>query len=267
MTRLFGCTCNQPERLAHALEPVRTVLVAPAPVARWGLGYVQSGEVLLSRTPRRSVNPVDFYGSFARIQSDYVIGHAASDDHLSGNANTQPFRYRRWLYAQDGELADLAAVQEQLLEKVPGYLRRNIQGRTLGEHLFQIFLAMFESTASLDDVNLPLAESRRALHAAVTLIRGIVPPTPENFGNIITTNSRSLVAARLGRPLYMRNLNVPGLAGERSKAKKGDRESVFRGILVLSSDTPPGQGFEEIPVGSVLLVSRDLRIEVTSLDI
>ena len=101
MTRLFGCICNQPQRLDEALESVRTVLVARAPVSRWGLGYVHSGEVLLTLHPRQASSEVDFYALLAGLNSDYMIGWAGAEDELRGDANTQPFRYRRWFFAQE----------------------------------------------------------------------------------------------------------------------------------------------------------------------
>ena len=61
MTRLFGCICNQPQRLDEALESVRGMLVAAPPVARWGLGYVHSGEVLLTLHPRQAAGEVAFH--------------------------------------------------------------------------------------------------------------------------------------------------------------------------------------------------------------
>ena len=60
-------TSNSPAKAANApyaalgprLAPVRAALLVPAPVSRWGVGYVQGGEVLLSRTPRSSADAVD----------------------------------------------------------------------------------------------------------------------------------------------------------------------------------------------------------------
>ena len=57
--KLFACICNQPQRLPTALAPVRAALIAQPPVSRWGLGYVQGGDVLLVRTPKASAVPVD----------------------------------------------------------------------------------------------------------------------------------------------------------------------------------------------------------------
>lgn len=263
MSRLFGCLCNQPEKLALALEPIRSVLVAQAPVSRWGLGYIQSDEVLLTRTPRRSVTDVDFFSALQRIDSDHVIGHAAEDDGLSGNENTQPFRYRRWLFAQESTRADMPRAHARIAELVPEFLRRNLKGRTPAELVFHVFLAALHEKNAIDDIDLPLAASRGALAAALERVEAVLAehdvtrPVDEPLGNLITSNGRWLMAARLDRPLYMRRLMVPG---DERRGARG--QATFKGVLVVSSDDDPGEGFEEIPSRSALLLSREVRADV-----
>jgi glutamine amidotransferase len=264
MTRLFGCICNQPERLALALEPVRHVLVAEAPVSRWGLGYIQSDEVLLTRTPRRSPTDVDFFETLQRIDSDHVIGHAAEDDGLSGNDNTQPFRYRRWLFAQDGTRADMSQVYSRIADLIPEFLRRNLKGKTPAELMFYTFLAGLHEKNAIDDVNLSLAVSRTALASTLERIEAVLaeagiaaPP-----GNLITSNGRWLMAARLDQPLYLRRLMVP------MSDRRGARShTTFKGVLVVSTDRDPGEGFEEIPSRSALLLSREVRADVVPITV
>jgi hypothetical protein len=70
------------------------------------------------------------------------------------------------------------------------------------------------------------------------------------------SNSRSLVVVRLGDPLYLRRLQV---AGERT-----ERDHSFRGVLVVSSPTHPGEGFEELGLGQAVLVHRDLRVDLST---
>src|SRR5690349_21665402 len=104
MTLLFASMCNQPQRLLEALAPTRAQLVAQPPIARWGVGYVQGGEVLLARTPRASTTPVDLYAAIADAPSDCVIAQAVNGVAYGGpggNDNTPPFRFRRWMWAQE----------------------------------------------------------------------------------------------------------------------------------------------------------------------
>src|SRR5687768_9090442 len=164
--KLFACMCNQPQRLSAALAPVRAVLLAQPPVSRWGLAYAQGGDVLLVRTPKSSQKPVDLAGPLVEIPTDCAIGQAVNDDRYSGTDNTPPFRFRRWMFAQGGN-PDLDAVASRLLEHIPEYLRRNLKGRTPGELVFHVFLAMLHDEGSVDDANLPVHATRRALSATL----------------------------------------------------------------------------------------------------
>ena len=263
MTRLFGCICNQPHRLDEALEAVRAVLVAPAPVARWGLGYVHSGEVLLTLHPRQS-GDVDFHGLLAGLNSDYVIGWAGGDDALRGDANTQPFRYRRWLFAQEGpgpspEL--FAELHPQLVTHIPDYLRRNIRGRSPAEHVFHLFLSMLHDAGTLDDPNLAPIHIRRALRDTVALVEKVAGKKVDELalGNIIVSNSRSMMGVRLGAPLVVRRL-------KQHKDPKRP-ESQFKAVLVVSSADLRGEGgFEELPARSAVAISRDVSTDIVELD-
>ena len=270
MTRLFGCICNQPQRLDEALESVRTVLVAQAPVARWGLGYVHSGEVLLTLHPRQATSEVDFYALLAGLNSDYMIGWAGAEDALRGDANTQPFRYRRWFFAQesagvprgDAGTADLThEVQAQLGEHIPDYLRRNIRGRSSAELAFHLFLSMLHDAGTLDDPNLAPTHIRRALRDTVALVDAVAGKagTSWQHGNIVLSNSRSMMAVRLGEPLQVRRL----------KQQKDPRrpESQFKAVLVVSSQDLRGEsGFEELPPRSAVAISRDVTTDIVELD-
>src|SRR5690606_18632266 len=82
--------------------------------------------------------------------------------------------------------------------------------------------------------------------------------TSFELGNLIATNGRSLLAVRQQKPLFMRNLTVASEATDRP----GSRDDSFKGVLAVSADAPPGEGFEKIPADSALMVSRDIRIEV-----
>ena len=263
MTRLFGCICNQPHRLDEALEAVRAVLVAPAPVARWGLGYVHSGEVLLTLHPRQS-GDVDFHGLLAGLNSDYVIGWAGGDDALRGDANTQPFRYRRWFFAQEGPgpSAELFAdLHPQLVTHIPDYLRRNIRGRSPAEHVFHLFLSMLHDAGTLDDPNLAPIHIRRALRDTVALVEKVAGKKVDELalGNIIVSNSRSMMGVRLGAPLVVRRL-------KQHKDPKRP-ESQFKAVLVVSSADLRGEsGFEELPSRSAVAISRDVSTDIVELD-
>jgi glutamine amidotransferase len=265
MTRLFGCICNQPQRLDEALEGVRSVLTAPAPVSRWGLGYVHSGEVLLTLHPRPSAGEVDFHSLLSGLNSDYIIGWAGEEDELRGDANTQPLRYRRWLFAQEGvgpSAAEFHEVLPHLVQHIPDYLRRNIRGRSPAEHIFHLFLSMLHDAGTLDDPNLAPSHIRRAVRDTLALVQRVAATRtghPWPLGNIILSNSRSMLAVRLSAPLDVRRL--------KQQTDPRRPESEFKAVLVVSSPDLRGEsGFEELPPSSALAINRDVTTDIVELD-
>ncbi len=261
--KIFACMCNQPQRLAAALEPVRAALVAKPPISRWGMGYVQGGDVLLVRTPKSSTTAIDLAGPLLEIPTDCAIAQAVHDEPslpaFVGTDNTPPFRFRRWMFAQSGqpELEDAGA---RLLEHVPEYLRRNIKGRTPAELIFHVFLAMLHDEGNIDDPNLPTANTRRALGATLRLVNnellGIGKDKP--LGNVAVSNGRSMVLARLHEPLRLRRLWITD--------DRGARDPSFRGVILVSGgDGDPRDGFEDVPKDATVLISRDLQVSFADL--
>jgi glutamine amidotransferase len=260
MARLFACISNQPHRLAEALEPVRAALVAQGPVSRWGVGYVHSGEVLLSLAPSSVEGDLDFFPTIAELSSDYVIGCASPEDGLRGQANTQPFRYRRWMFAQEGSLAGFEELLPSLVQHIPDFLRRNLHGRSSAEHVFHLFLAMLHDAGMLDDPNLGTAPVRRAVRDAAAFVGQLAARSGRaaELGNLVVTNGRVMVAARLDGPLFVRRLK------HQSDPKRP--ESQFRSVLMVSAAESPGEGFEALPARSAICVARDLATDVVELE-
>jgi glutamine amidotransferase len=263
MTRLFGCICNQPQRINEVLEPVRDVLVAKPPVSRWGLGYVQSGQVLLSRNPRAAEEPVDFFAALDNLESDYVIAATSEPPGLKGSVNTQPFRFRNWLFALEVSYDTFEGVSEQLTAHIPDYLKRNIKGKMPAEQIFHLFLSMLHDSGKLDDPNLSLVLSRRALRDALAFVYSLLTKSgvEASLGNLIVTNSRSMLAVRLAGPLHVRRL--------KHMADPKRAESELRAVVTVSGGEEVGalgEGFEEIPMRSVVAIGRDVAMDILDLD-
>ena len=258
--KLFACMCNQPQRLSAALTPVRSVLLAQPPISRWGLAYSQGGDVLLVRTPKSSAKPVDLAGPLAEISTDCAIGQAVNDERYSGTDNTPPFRFRRWMFGMSNQ-PNLDAAAQRLVEHVPEYLRRNLRGKTPGELVFHVFLAMLHDEGAVDEPNLPVQHTRRALAATIKLVAAEQQKAglPEGgLGNIIVSNGRSMIVAHTDEPLRLRRLWVTD--------DKGARDAGFRGVLLVSGgDGDPKDGFEDVPNGAVL-ISRDLQVQFADLN-
>ncbi len=256
---ILACMCNQPQRLADALTPVRAALVTPAPVARWGVACVQGGEILLSRTPRPTPDALDFFPQLAALTSDCILGHAAHDSLALGADAAQPVRFRRWMLVQDGPAVVDDEPWQQISGRLPEFLRRNLRGRTTAELTLHVMLAMLHDQALLDEPNLPGPVWRRTLAEAMALVANGLCRTGVDtaLGNLAVSNSRALAVVRVGDPLYVRRLHLTN--------ERGQRDDSFRGVLIVTGSHLPVEGAEEVPVGSVVSVSRDLRVDITPL--
>ncbi len=264
---IIACTCNQPQRLVAALAPVRAAFAVAPPISRWGLGYIQGGDVLLVRTPRASSAPLDLLGPLAEVATDCAIAQTITDPRptpLGGTDNTPPFRFRRWLYAaSDVPALDDLVISGRLLAHVPEFLRRNIRGRSPSELVFHIFLAAIAAGPgrlhALDDPNLSPETTRAALAVALKLVASELAASgaaPAPLGTIALSNGRSMLVARTGEePVRLRKLTVPG-GDERDERGV----NAFRGYLLVAGTTGHADGFEEIAPNHVVLISRDLQV-------
>lgn len=260
--KLFAVMCNQPERVRLALAPIRAHLKAPGEVSRWGLAYDQGGDVLLIRTPKPG-RDVDLAGPLENLSTDYVIAQAVHDDRTPAPDNTPPFRFRRWMFAQLGAF-DVGAVWSRATARIPEFLRRNLRSKEPGDLSFHLFLTALHEVGTpgaLDDPNLPLAITRKALAVSARQLEADLQAVgaPVQLGSAIVSNCRSMVALRRAGALRMRRLWVPN--------ERGERDERFRGVAFLSSDSLTlVDGFEELAAGQVAMVRRDVSLDLATLD-
>jgi predicted glutamine amidotransferase len=260
--KLFAVMCNQPERLGAALMPVRPYLRAAGPVARWGLAYDHGGEVLLVRTPKPS-SEVDLASPLEGIASDCVIAQAVHDVRTAAPDNTPPFRFRRWMFAQLGSF-DVAAVWTRAVARIPEFLRRNLRSKEPGDLAFHLFLAaMYEAgpSGAVDDPNVLPQVVRKALSVSSHLLEGDLrhAGVAAQLGSAVVANGRSMLALRRTGALRTRRLWLPN--------DRGDRDERFRCVMFISSNAATCEdGFEELAVGQVAMVRRDLTVDLGLLD-
>jgi hypothetical protein len=124
-----------------------------------------------------------------------------------------------------------------------------------------VFLAMLHDEGSVDDANLPVQATRRALAATLKLVAAeqAKAGTATALGNIAVSNGRSMVVTRLAQPLRLRRLWVNN--------DKNERDESFRGVLLVSGgDGDPAQGFEDVPADRAVLITRDLQVQLADLN-
>lgn len=240
-----------------------------------GYGYYTPGEVLLAKRPTGTAAALTLAQLVGGVDTEALLAHARHTP--LGNhkdENTAPFRYRRWLFAHDGQVESFAQVRPALHALLPEFLRRAVHGDTGSEHAFALFLKYLRDDGHLDDLDVDAAVVGRALALTVRklddLCREAGAARPSTL-NLVATNGRLLAATRRGRPLYYAllegilpcELHELGAGGKETDPLLAPHRRVkavcFATHLLLPN------GFVEVPEGSVVSVSRSLAVSVSSL--
>ncbi len=233
MARLFGLIGNRadltPRVLAFEREALR-VHARNAPLG-WGIGFYQSGEVLMRRRPIDEHETIDVATNAADVRGDVVLGHVRSATvGTMRTENTHPFRYRQWLFAQTGTLPVFADARDRLLSAVPEFLRSGIRGDTDAEVTFYIFLSFLHDHAQLSDGHVVEPSFvRDALRSTLALVDGMAAEFGAEPGrlNIAVTDGENMVLSHRGERM-----------GYRVFAGKSDAEMILGDDRDLRRRTP-----------------------------
>ncbi|MEZ4401967.1 MAG: hypothetical protein R3B06_18195 [Kofleriaceae bacterium] len=257
---LIAAMCNQPERLGEALAPLG--LVAPSPPGPWAMAWVHGGEILVARTPRPTAEPIDLGAAIAEPASDCVLATALGAAHPGEPDDVPPFRFRRWMLAEDPTVVVPSERFSELTAHVPEFLRRNLRGRTTAELTLHTVLALLHDQGRADDLTLRVEALGRVLVEATALVAaalrraGLEP----SHGTVAASNSRALAIVS-AQPLAVYGLRVDN--------DRGQPDPSFRGTLIIGggpAEVASGDAIpERIGAGSVVTVSRDLHVDIAPL--
>jgi glutamine amidotransferase len=263
-------------QLARLVQHV-TLAEPDRPPDAYGFGYYTPSDVLLGKRPSGAPAPLTLAQLIGDVATDVLLAHARYT--VLGNhkdENTQPFRFRRWLFAHDGSLEGFGLVKPKLLAFLPEFLRRNVAGETDSEHAFMVFLKFLRDEGRLDDLDLPAELASDALSRTVRQIdawcreAGAQRPSALNF---VATNGRVLVASRRGRPLsyaLLEGIMPCAVHGLQAGTAEGDPQlrphRTVKGVCFATRLAAPN-GFLDVPEASVVAVSRNLRVSVSPISL
>jgi predicted glutamine amidotransferase len=212
MARLVGFIANRPDLCNRFAATERRVLSTRNQQGLpwgWGVGFFQSADVLLKRRPLDERRELALADMITDVRSDLLVTHVrrATVGALR-TANTHPFRYRHWLFAQTGTLDGFGQLQHRLYESLPSFLQRSVRGETDGEHLFHLFLSFLHDAGRLDSLVVPPEECCAALRATLALVErmGREEGRDSSPVNLLLACPDYLVAVRAGAPMGYRVL-------------------------------------------------------------
>lgn len=276
VNRLVAYIGNDPERIACALHPARPALhmFSSGPAADWGLGFVQSGDVLLQKRLRSQSAQVDFFDLAHELRADALLGRATQgDSERSNTANADPFRFRYWLFGAVGEFGDFAPIHARLLDSIPEFLRRNIRGHSPSEQLFHLFLAFLHDAGLLDSLLAQPEPARRALAESVAFVDRLLAESGGASTKlaVVATDGRCLVALSHGHPVQY--LEIRGIAACQICRAKQPEEKRERPIaherlraVIVEADHQQGKraGWHPVPEGGAISVGPRMIVQTSA---
>jgi glutamine amidotransferase len=199
MARLFGLIGNRPDLggrlLGFESEALRVKTRGSA--LGWGIGFYQGGEVLMRRRPIDDREEIDIAKLAADVRADVLVGHVRSATvGALRTENTHPFRYRQWIFAMTGTVAQFEPIRERLIASVPEFLRGNIRGDTDSEIVFHIFLSFLHDAGRLNDAVVEPQVICEAVRSSLAVVDGMSAEVGGGPGkvNLLLANGDELIA-------------------------------------------------------------------------
>ncbi len=247
MARLFGLLGNRSDLtgrvLAFERDALRVKNTGRPGAVGWGLGFYQSGEVLIRRRPIDEREEIDVAQLGADVRADVVIGHVRQPTvGTLRTENTHPFRYRQWLFAQTGTISCFDQVRERLMGSVPEFLRAGIRGDSDAEIVFQVFLSFLHDAGKLDDLIVDTNVVREALRGSLHLVDSIsaeVGGGPAEV-NLVVSNGDLVVAAHRRQKMAVRTLSgrddAEAVIGDDAQLRRRTPELAQVHFAIVASD-------------------------------
>lgn len=267
MARMFGFIGNRADLGARVLElhtGALTVRSVPSEPLGWGIGFYQSGEVLLRRRPIDDRPVIEMAEAAQGLRTDVLIGHVrrATVGALR-TENTHPFRYRSWLFAQTGTVEGFLRLRERLLESLPEFLRRNVRGDTDSELFFHLFLSFLHDAGQLNDGHVPTEHVAASLRSCVALVDRLSAEEGfgKNSGDTLVTNGEQMVALHRNGGMAYRVLrgrfDIEELLGAESRMhlRIPAIESTHFTLIASELDSVP-QGWTPVDSPSIVTLTR-----------
>jgi glutamine amidotransferase len=278
MGALVAVLQNDPNLLRCQVRRLdaNVALTTPArPPDAYGFGYYKGNDVLLGKRPSGASTSFTLSQLAGAVESEALIAHARhATVGTQKDENTHPFRWRRWLFAHDGTIEGFREVKTRLIEALPDYLRRNVEGDTDSEHAFMLFLKHMRETGRIEDLDVDVSVIGRCLARTIRDLeawsREAGAPRPSGL-NFVVTNGRSLAASRRNRPLHYALLEgiLPcprcGLAASSPESDPRVRPHRQVKAVCFASELLQPNGFIEVPEASVVTVNRSLQVTVSGL--
>ena len=216
----------------------------------------------MRRRPIDDREEIDLAKQCADVRGDVVLGHVRSATvGTLRTENTHPFRYRQWLFAQTGTIAQFDAIRERLIASVPEFLRGGIRGETDAEILFHVYLSFLHDAGRLNDLVVEPAAVRDALRSCLQVVDGMTAEVGGQPGeiNLMITDGEHLVSAHRANQMAYRvfagRSDAEAVIGDDVSLKRKTPELSQMHFVLLASDFDEGVPQRWKPLGDRVIAT------------
>jgi len=204
-----------------------------------------------------------------KIRSNCILGHvrAANSGQVS-MANCHPFHYQRFLFMHNGSIGGFKYIKRHLRRALDDKFYNFIQGQTDSEHLFALFLQVFNDrngdyTATGFEVVL-----KETLNRLFELSEQQKIEEP-HYLNLVITNGLSMIACRVSND-KARASSLHYTVGSSYQSHEGVchmtpavDENEAEAIIVASEKLNQFNAeWQDIPVNHILLIHQSLQTKI-----
>ena len=273
MCRMLGVVCSDDDLLGCAIHEVRSSLRI-SNVDKHdgvGIGYYVHDDPLLMKRPSATSETIDYCELVNEISSNVLMVHVRNAT-VGGwkDVNTHPFRFRRWLFSHVGHLPILDKSRKDVLETMPPFLVRNVRGETESEVFFHLLLNLLFKAGRIDDLSLGSERLAAFLKEGITEIDNLAKKDSRDAQDgkfaFLVTNGQVMAGACRGIPMYYSHREgIFDCTRHEASEQEIQRHGRFRGIMVGAEMLDPGHQWRELAQGTLLSVTKDLKLKVDQL--
>ena len=275
MSQFVVVSTNSRSNLGCILKPFESVLeFAAVGSGGWGLGYYNRGELLSRVEPRDRGESFQVMERIGDIEAEAFILHTrAATIGSVRRENTHPFRFQNWAFAHNGTLEGFDDYRERILEAMPPFIRRRVQGDTDSELLFHLFLSFMFDAGTVNRTNPGTATIRDALVSAISMVDNFARKAGHQLSDSSVVISDGYSVVTLGRGIPVSYSLIEGVADcefcRTSRVPKTEPSSVdhreLRAVLIRSGPAMVGSRlFQDLEDNHLLSVTSDHRVEFDS---
>lgn len=214
MCRIFGFRSVMQSQVHRSLVSADNALMQQSEnnPDGWGVAYYVGGAPHVVKSVATAVSDEMFRHVSGVVTSETVVAHVrkATQGRLTV-FDTHPFQYGSWVMVHNGNIANFAAIRDELLDRVPPVLRRFILGHTDSEALFYLILGKMAERCDLERRGYPLKDLASAAREAIDMVLELAgelceddgaDPTTSNFLTFVITNGQTMLAHQGGKILH-----------------------------------------------------------------